>query len=221
MHLTRLISALCAALVCTGAAAGNSSYVIKIPIPGIKPTAEKSAPLDTNVFRFRHEKHDTEGWADIVLVKVKSDWNINGEAAYRAALQEAGFDTYYTQVTSWRCDPQAFGKDKVPEVDYGCATSSGYPRHAPSGQYVLIHAPEGMDKLPRFSKRSFNTSYGVYGDGRWAYRYCGNSQVTPVIGSTHIDNLGGCTKTSAMAFPLLEGEWIYGVDPKTDRRKNP
>lgn len=196
-----------------------TQYQFHQRVPGISSKNNATNTLSENVFRFRHEKHDTEGWADIVFVQSKSAHYINSELDYRNAMLEAGFDTNVRPINSFRCAPSYYSPSEVPLIDAMCGPNqTGYPSHTVSGDYILISAPEGAEVTPVFAQRIFNREYGVFGNGRWAYLSCGTNTQPVEIGITRLSQLSNCTTTSRADFTIPEGWWMKGTDPKTNKR---
>lgn len=192
--------------------AWGQEYHIQFTVDGLTPSTNYAE----DAFLFRHIRHDSEGWADIVIAQTTSEHNITDEVTYRQAAQDAGLEAYYTQETSWRCAGQDFGPDIVPEVEAGCGGSGDQRYH----NYLLVAMPDVSEDNLLFAVRRADREYGVYGNGHWV-QDCPIDVSALSIGETSAEDLitnssTTCVRDYTTYLNVGAGAWIMGVDPSTD-----
>lgn len=187
-----------------------TTYQIKHVAIGMVAKKEESKVVESIVFR--HINHDTEGWADIVIAKVKDTQFINSEASYRAAAINAGFDSYYSKPTSSRCTGQIYGPTIVPAIDYGCDTTT-----ANLQKYILFKKPDDITNMPTHIVRVFDQNYWQSGNGTWLQTH-GIKGIPLEVGVTNLLKAKSQGSSSGVTATLSSGAWMMVADPKTNKR---
>lgn len=191
----------------------SNTYQFKHPANGLMKN--KTDNYGNDVIVFRHVKHDTEGWADIVIAKVKSPILVNSEATYRSAAINSGFEAYFTRTSesdNFRCRNQIYRPPEVPEIDTGCrGDDSGF------NNYILLKKPDYITSMPTHLFRGYDERYWIHGAGRWIMDLGASHELLETGITSYKKALAGIVN-GLPTRSLSTGDWIFTVNKKTNKR---
>lgn len=190
-----------------------TEYLIKHPVNGL--VAKKDNSFIGDYIVFRHVNHDTQGWADIVIAKVKSPQFINSETTYRNAAINAGFEGYFTRTNesdNFRCKNQIYKPPTVPELDLGCSGIAETLK-----KYILFKKPDDITNMPTHLFRPYDEKYWTYGAGRWIQDR-GTNHIPLEVGITNYLSAVSGVINGLPTRQLNKGDWIFTLDNNTNKR---